>query len=312
MTERIDINELLNRVDINALMQRVDLDALIEQSNLGGIIAESSSGVCSAVMDTLRVEIINTDLILLGAFHCNQKYLPPGPGKVDRHTPFQNDSKIEKAIEVQEHYCNIFSKTLALGIDWLILFTVSAIISLVVEAAFRRVYELFVRPEEQKEIDFEDSIVVIAITACVWFLYFWVGVALTGQTVGMSVVGLRVVQSNGQKQVPWGRAALRTIALLVVVICWPITIWCGIIRRDGRMPHDLLCCTGLIFKWNATLAYVREKNARMASARQRERGAEILGLVEPEEQQPLRDDDDEEMQFSECMVADDEEMRLNE
>ena len=50
----------------------------------------------------------------------------------------------------------------------------------------------------------------------------------------------------------------------------------------------------MIYKWNASLAVARERNARMASAREKERGAEIgrLQLVE-EDEQPMMDDDDE-------------------
>ena len=268
---RVDLNEQLARVDVNALMQRVDIDALIERSNLAAIVAQSSSGVFTGVMDSMRVEIVYVDLCMLRIFQCNRKIIPPAPGKVDTHKAFP-DSKMEKAIAVQEHYCGFFSKGLALFIDWCLMMVILAIISITAQAFYRRIDDLFIQSEgEQEKLAEVDGVWIAIVTLCIWFLYFWLAVALPGQTIGMGIAGVRVVQVNGNKDVPWIRAAIRTAALGVVILCWPITMWIGILRRDGRMPHDILCCTGMIYKWNARLAAVREKSKERAEAVGREK-----------------------------------------
>ena len=240
ITERIDPNELLNRVDvnkqlervdINALMKRVDIDDLVQRSNLAAIVAESSSGVFTGIMDTMRIQIVDIDLWLYRWFQCNRKIIPPAPGKVNTFTPYPN-GKMEKAIAVQEHYCGIFSKGMALLIDWLIMLVLLAIITTAVDAAYRRAYLLFVDSEQTAErLAEQDDLWVTIVTLCAWFLYFWLFVTLPGQTIGMSVVGVRVVNVSGTKDVSFVRAAIRTAALWVVIFCWPVTIWVGIIRR---------------------------------------------------------------------------------
>lgn len=247
-------------------MRRVDFDEVVEKSNLAAIVAQSSTGVFTGIMDSMRVEIVYVDLSMLRCFQCNRQILPPAPGKVDTHTPFPK-TKMEKAIFVQQHYCGLFSKGLALLIDWLLMMALFALVAIVVQEAYRRIDQLFIKSEqkEQKLAEADDLWVVI-VTMAAWFLYFWFSVALPGQTVGMGIVGVRVVQVNGDRDVPWGRAAIRTAALWVVIFCWPVTIWIGIFRRDGRMPHDILACTGVIYKWNARMASIREKTKERAEA----------------------------------------------
>lgn len=249
-----------------ALVRRVDFDEVVQQSNLAGIVAESSTGVFTGLMDSLRIQIVYIDLGMLRVFQCNRKILPPAPGKVDTHTPFP-DTKMEQAIAVQGHYCGLFSKALALLIDWVLMLVVFALIAVGVEAAYKRIDQLFIKSEdEEQKLAEADDLWVTIVTIVAWFLYFWLTIGLAGQTVGMGIVGVRLVQVNGNNDVPWGRAAIRTAALWVVVFCWPVTIWIGILRRDGRFPHDILACTGMIYTWNARMASIREKTLQRANA----------------------------------------------
>ena len=117
LLNRVDVNKQLERVDVNALMRRVDLDEVVERSNLAAIVAQSSSGVFTGLMDSMRVQIVDIDMWMYRIFQCNRTILPPAPGKVDTHSPYP-DTKMEKAIAVQRHYCSFFSKALALLIDW--------------------------------------------------------------------------------------------------------------------------------------------------------------------------------------------------
>lgn len=260
VVQKIDINALLDKVDINALLVKVDIDALIERSNLEAIVAQSSSGVFTGIMDTLRFQIVRVDLFLLKTFQFGKAILPPAPGMVDTRAPIPK-TKIQKAVAVQLHYCGIFSKGLAFGFDASLLFFVQSVFTLAVNAALKRVNKLLVRwdPDEDalEENEFIASSILNVLSA---FSYFWIAIALVGQTIGMALVGIRVVNVNGDKDVTISRAALRTLGLLGTVFAWPFTMLVGVYRRDGRMPHDLLARTGVIFKWNARMARLREKN----------------------------------------------------
>ena len=65
---------------------------------------------------------------------------------------------------------------------------------------------------------------------------------------------------NGDKDVSLSRAAIRTGSEVFTVLVWPLAILVGLYRRDGRMPHDIFARTGVIFKWNARMARLRDQN----------------------------------------------------
>jgi len=78
-------------------------------------------------------------------------------------------------------------------------------------------------------------------------------------------VGLRVV--NCRKSSPYttvsvSQALVRTCLLPVTLtFCWPLGV-IGVFRRDGRMLHDLVARTGMIYLWDAKLAKLRRKVQR--------------------------------------------------
>jgi uncharacterized RDD family membrane protein YckC len=91
----------------------------------------------------------------------------------------------------------------------------------------------------------------------VWvFLYFWVPWSMSGSTVGMAIVGIRVVRRDGQP-VDRGHAALR-------VITWPLSLlffgagFIGILLgREHRALHDVLAGTTVVYAWDARAARIR-------------------------------------------------------
>lgn len=260
VAQRIDINELVSKIDVNALLEKVDINALIDRSDLAAIVAQSSSGVFAGVMDNLRFQIVRVDLFLLQIFQFGKQMLPPAPGMIDQHTPFPKKTT-QKAIAVQLHYCGIFSKSIAIGTDAALLFVVQALFTLLIEAALKRVNDLFLHLSFSKETTEQDEFLMASfLNAISSFCYFWIAIALTGQTIGMAFVGIRVVNTNGDKDVSFTRSALRTALLVVTFAMWPIAMLVGVARRDGRMPHDIVAHTGVIFKWNARMARLREKN----------------------------------------------------
>jgi len=249
----------VQKIDINALLVKVDINALIERSDLEAIVAQSSSGVFTGIMDTLRFQIVRMDLFLLKMFQFGKAILPPAPGMVDTHTPFPKTTTA-KAMAVQLHYCGIFSKTLAIGCDAALLFIVQTTFTLALEAAVKRVNKLLIQWDpDLKALGHDEFVISSILNFLSAFFYLWIAVALTGQTIGMAVVGIRVVNINGDQDISPLRAAYRTTNLVGTILTWPFAILAGLYRRDGRMPHDIIARTGIIFKWNARMARLREK-----------------------------------------------------
>ena len=259
VVQRIDIDALVQKIDINALLQKVDINALLDRSDLAAIVAQSSSGVFGGIMDNLRFQIVRVDLFLLRLFQRGAAILPPAPGMVDQHVPFPKTTT-QKAVAVQLRYCGIFSKTMAFAIDSSIIFIAEVTVSLVVDAALKRINQLFLHLSTDKEAFEQKEFLAFSMFNAIFaFCYIWISIALMGQTLGTAVVGIRVVNTNGDQDVsPW-RAALRTLFLIGTVLVWPFCILVGLYRRDGRLPHDIIAHTGMIFKWDARMARLREK-----------------------------------------------------
>lgn len=85
-----------------------------------------------------------------------------------------------------------------------------------------------------------------------WFLYFCLSPLLSGQTIGMAIVGIKLVNADTGADISACRVLLRT-ALLPLTLQLLHLVRIGTCRRDGRMLHDLVARTGLVYKWNARL-----------------------------------------------------------
>ncbi len=82
----------------------------------------------------------------------------------------------------------------------------------------------------------------------VWlFLYFWLGFALNGKTVGYSVLGIKVVSREGSPITP-GHAAIRVLVLPISVIS-VIGVLGIIFDPKQRALHDFAAKTAVVYDW---------------------------------------------------------------
>lgn len=278
VAQRIDINKVLAKIDWNKQLDRIDFDVVFRRMDTSFIVARSSTGVFTIFMDTLRTQVTMIDLYLRIVTRClvwreqhrQRCYLPPAPGLHRQRDDRQlyPKGKTNKAIAVQGRYCGFVSKTIALLID---VFTITLIFAMM----FRLIewcLILFLRQSrdeaQNKTEEFKSNrnLGVMVIYCGLWFLYFFLSVALTGRTLGMLIVGLKVCNcnrvSNPHSTVSIKQAFLRTCLLpITLTLCPPLGI-IGLVRRDGRMLHDLAADTGMIYLWNAKLAKLRHRVLR--------------------------------------------------
>lgn len=95
-----------------------------------------------------------------------------------------------------------------------------------------------------------------------WFCYFFLSTVLTGQTLGMGLAGVKLADCRTGLGVSGYQAFLRTLLLPVSVTFVPSLVLVGVVRRDGRMIHDIVSGTGVVYRWNARMAGLREKAER--------------------------------------------------
>lgn len=87
-------------------------------------------------------------------------------------------------------------------------------------------------------------------------LYCVLPVAAGGRTLGMTIVGLRVVRADGM-EVGNREALVRFLTLPLSFLTLGGGFLLILFRRDGRALHDLISGTSVVYGWDARAARLR-------------------------------------------------------
>ena len=107
--------------------------------------------------------------------------------------------------------------------------------------------------------------VVFAAWEIGYFGYCW---AVAGRTLGMALLGLRVVRADGADLDPW-HGVLRALAFPLSIILCGLGFIGILTQREHRALHDLLAGTAVVYSWDARAAQLR----RLARTADRPHGA---------------------------------------
>lgn len=153
------------------------------------------------------------------------------------------------AVSQQGHYAGAVTRCVAFVIDQAI---ASAVYTATV-AAVQFVIDLVTSSTFQAD----DYPVVLAVTYFGWlFVYYAYSWATSGKTLGMAIVGLRVVRSDGAPVSARG-AALRTLALPLSFLLFGLGFLGILIGRHRRALHDRIADTAVVYGWDARGAQLR-------------------------------------------------------
>jgi uncharacterized RDD family membrane protein YckC len=155
----------------------------------------------------------------------------------------------DRDLSLQGHYAGIVTRLVAFGIDVLLAATLFTVGGSVVEYLLSSLLG--------KDVSLSDAPILSAIGLAVWLLiYFAYPVALGGRTVGMAMVGLEVVTTDG-RHIGAGRAVIRTMLIPLSLVLLGIGILMILIDRRRRALHDLIASTAVVYSWNARAARLR-------------------------------------------------------
>jgi len=287
IVKRVDVNAIVARVDVNAIVSNMDIDSLVEKTELGAIIAKSTTGVFTEVLDVIRAQGVGLDDFCARwtnrVLRRDTSMLSPGPGLVPSVAPdspaagpaatppaaaaptttpdsaagspwlfdVSSDSAppAELTVERQGQYAGAVSRLAAFAVDvgasWGIYVGGIALVAFAVNLITGRTFDLSKHP------------VVSITTLVVWeFAYFAYQWAVAGRTIGMAVLGVRVVGAEG---VPiTGRAAIvRTLILPVSIVVFFLGFLGILTNRERRAWHDRLAGTAVVYAWDARAARLR-------------------------------------------------------
>jgi uncharacterized RDD family membrane protein YckC len=97
------------------------------------------------------------------------------------------------------------------------------------------------------------GLVALVVWEFVYFAYQW---SLGGRTIGMAVLGIRVVRTEGTPVGP-RQAVIRTLALPLSFLILGLGFIGIVLNRDRHALHDRLAGTVVVYSWDARASRLR-------------------------------------------------------
>jgi uncharacterized RDD family membrane protein YckC len=97
------------------------------------------------------------------------------------------------------------------------------------------------------------SIIAVVIWEFIYFAYQW---SLAGKTIGMALLGIQVVKTDGSSIGP-RQAVIRTMTLPLSFLVFGLGFVGILVNRDRHALHDRLAGTVVVYSWDARAARLR-------------------------------------------------------
>ncbi len=277
--QRVDVGALIDRVDVNGLAGRLDVDALVGQTDLGSIIAKSTSGVASEALDVLRSQTVMIDQFTDRVVWRLERRegprprtpsVPAPPGEAEQWprpdavagTPLSHDSHAHPGgggarartreatwTSLQGHYAGGASRLAA----WIIDAAASTGAFTLALAAISYAATVITG----HTVTYSKANWIVAVAYTLWlFAYFAYPWSLSGKSLGMAVLGVRVVAEDGT-HAGGRRAVIRTLALPLSFLLFGLGLAGIVVQRQNRALHDFIAGTAVVYSWDARAARIR-------------------------------------------------------
>jgi len=156
---------------------------------------------------------------------------------------------IEQDVSLQGHYAGGITRLAAFALDM----GASGLVYVVALAAISYGIQLVTGIS----VDWGNHSLFSVITLAGWvFIYFAYPWATSGKSLGMAVLGLRVVRSSGAL-LNAKHAAIRTLALPLSFLLFGLGLVGIVIGRERRALHDVIADTAVVYAWDARAARLR-------------------------------------------------------
>lgn len=248
LLERVDVNTLMDRVDVDSFMERVDVEELVNRAGIPEIVVESTSHLTGSALDFFRRPLVGLDEIIFRAANRlvgrQPGVYPEGPGElvdwVEEHREDREGVKTGR-------FGGPLTRFLAVVID-------SAVISFGLTLILAGI--VFVMGLVAPELSLpESSGLFYGITLLVFsFLYLWVSYAVFGKTIGKSIMGLRVVSSDGHVAMAPRQPLVRVLAYPLSFLLLGIGLLGVVFNPNRQAWHDRLARTAVVYDWGSRTA----------------------------------------------------------
>jgi len=108
-----------------------------------------------------------------------------------------------------------------------------------------------------KQVNLASRQIVALVAIIIWeFVYFAYQWSLAGKTMGMALLGIRVVATDGDPITP-RQAVIRTLALPLSFLLLGLGFIGILLNKDRHALHDRLAKTVVVYSWDARAARLR-------------------------------------------------------
>jgi uncharacterized RDD family membrane protein YckC len=155
----------------------------------------------------------------------------------------------QRDVGLQGHWAGAVTRLVAFVLD-LVLSTLAYLLILVaIRFAVEVVSHHTITWADQRII----TLVGFGVWELLWFAYPW---SMSGKSLGMAMVGVRVVRADGSS-VTFGRAAVRALFLPFSILLFGLGCLLILVQPERRALHDLIAGTAVVYSWNARAARLR-------------------------------------------------------
>jgi uncharacterized RDD family membrane protein YckC len=173
------------------------------------------------------------------------------PAEISSHAPVPDPFQVspDRDLNLQGHYAGFATRLATLVIDLIAIVLISDIIGAAVQFVVSTLLG--------RQFHFTEVPILPWLAFTIWVvLYCTYPVATVGKTLGMALVGLRVVRPDGSRA--GGRqAVLRFVALPLSFLTLGFGFLLILFRRDNRALQDLIGGTAVVYGWDARAARLR-------------------------------------------------------
>jgi uncharacterized RDD family membrane protein YckC len=225
---RLDVDALVDRVDINGIVERVDIDAVVMHTDIGSMIAHSSGGIAGDALDAVRSQAVGLD-----------EWIARWVARLLRRDPPAR----------RPHFGGAVSRFVAYAVD----LGVSTGVFMLALAAISFAASIITG----HSISWSRNDLPVTILYVAWlFVYFAYSWGASGKTLGMALLGVRVVAADGTLAGP-RRAVIRTLAFPLSFLLLGLGFTGILFQRDRRALHDMIAGTAVVYAWDARAARLR-------------------------------------------------------
>lgn len=242
LIERVDVNAIMSRVDVEAIVDRVDVKDITDRAGIPEIVQESTGALAGSALDVFRRQIVAIDKIVSQAAYRlirrDPETRPAAPP--DLETGWEVGEKGRGL--VTGHYSGPLSRLLAFMADALIVWFSFVLFA----TGIFFVLELFFAVDRAESSGLGLTGLLLLI---LWaFFYMWFSLSIGGRTFGMALLGLRVLDRQGQT-LTGGQALKRTLVFPFSFLLFGLGFIGIFVSPTRRTLHDAAAGSVVVYDW---------------------------------------------------------------